>query len=32
MLSKEIPTPAKSKKWGFDYAMEETELHIKKIR
>ncbi|XP_062606646.1 MYND-type zinc finger-containing chromatin reader Zmynd8-like isoform X2 [Saccostrea cucullata] len=32
MLSKEIPTPVKSKKGGFDYAMEETELHIKKIR
>lgn len=32
MLSKEIPTPAKNKKGGFEYAMEETELHIKKIR
>ncbi|XP_061179146.1 MYND-type zinc finger-containing chromatin reader ZMYND8-like [Saccostrea echinata] len=32
MLSKEIPTPVKSKKGGFDYAMEETELHIEKIR
>ncbi|XP_055998197.1 MYND-type zinc finger-containing chromatin reader ZMYND8-like isoform X3 [Ostrea edulis] len=32
MLSKDIPTPAKNKKGGFEYAMEETDLHIKKIR
>ncbi|CAC5414863.1 Protein kinase C-binding protein 1 [Mytilus coruscus] len=31
LLSKNIPTPAKNKKGGFDYSMQELELHIKKL-
>ncbi|XP_060064439.1 MYND-type zinc finger-containing chromatin reader ZMYND8-like isoform X2 [Ylistrum balloti] len=32
MLSKDIPTPAKNKRGGFENAMEELEIHIRKIR
>ncbi|XP_069106879.1 MYND-type zinc finger-containing chromatin reader ZMYND8-like isoform X2 [Argopecten irradians] len=32
MLSKDIPTPAKNKRGGFENAMDELEIHIKKIR
>ncbi|XP_071143744.1 MYND-type zinc finger-containing chromatin reader ZMYND8-like isoform X2 [Mytilus edulis] len=31
LLSKNIPTPAKNKKGGFDYSMQELELHIQKL-